>query len=81
MAFTMRAPGPQEPPQGVCLVAPDGCEYPCDVLRDAAQDTDGIAVWVVVPREKLPAVRGEWQIKARLLPGRSQLVFRLSVNP
>lgn len=40
-------------PQDVVLHI-GGREYPCDVLRDPGQDGNGIAAWLVVPREPLP---------------------------
>lgn len=53
-------------------MAPDGTEYPCDVIRD--DDEDGMAVWVAVPSGgPLPWLAGAWELRAAVLPARSAL--------
>ena len=72
---------PEEAPSGVRIIAPDGREYPCDVLRDPDGDEDGCAMWIAVPREEIPVVLGMrglmgWEVAADVLPGRSILSVR-----
>jgi hypothetical protein len=66
------------PPQGVCVVAPDGREFPCDVLRDPDGDVDGCAMWHAVPREDLPPMGVGWMLKADVIPARSVLDLRIT---
>jgi hypothetical protein len=53
-------------------VAPDGTEYPCDVLRDG-DNADGLEVWIAVPRGPLPPIADGWSLRADMLPGRASL--------
>lgn len=69
-----------EAPEDVRLVIGDR-EYPCDVLRDPAQDSDGCAAWVVVPREALPPLGESACMRAAVLPARTLLVFDLGQAP
>jgi hypothetical protein len=77
MKFWRRARKAQEAPTGVRIVAPDGREFPCDVLRDPDGDEDGCAMWVAVPREELPLAGPGWVVAADMLPGHSILSVRI----
>jgi hypothetical protein len=65
-----------EAPENVRLVI-GGREYPCDVLRDPGQDSDGCAAWVVVPRDTLPPYEAGMSVCASVLPAKTLLVFNL----
>lgn len=69
-----------ESPENVRLVI-DGQEYPCDVLRDPEQDSDGCAAWVVVPRDELPPYSAGMSVCASVLPAKTLLVFNLPETP
>ena len=69
---------PVEAPSGVRFIAPDGREYPCDVLRDPDGDGGGCVMWVGVPRAELPLAGPGWAIAADVLPARSILAARLT---
>lgn len=65
------------PPENVRLCMPDGHAIPCDVVRDADQDMDGLTTWIAVPREELP-VPGPgdvYQLKMDTLPAKSRILF------
>lgn len=63
-------------PQDVVLHV-GGRDYPCDVLRDEDQDSGGIAAWLVVPREPLPAGTEGMTVTAGTLPARTSLILHL----
>lgn len=69
-----------EAPEDVRLVIGDR-EYPCDVLRDPEQDSDGCAAWVVVPREALPPLGESACVRAAVLPAKTLLVLDLGRMP
>lgn len=52
-------------PEGVCLIAADGTEYPCDMLRDGVED--GVPVWIAVPRVPVLPSRS-WSLEAEAMP-------------
>jgi hypothetical protein len=66
-------------PEGVVLHA-GGRDYPCDVLRDPDQDKDGVAAWVAVPRDSLPAVTGGMTVTAAVLPAMTGLILCLNTE-
>jgi hypothetical protein len=67
----------EEAPQGVRINCPGGQTIACDVLRDPDGDRDGLAHWIVVPREPVPDIDpgdGEgFSVSADLLPGKTSL--------
>lgn len=67
-----------EAPQNVRLVI-GGREYPCDVLRDPDQDSDGCAAWLAVPRGPLPACGASASVRAGMLPAKSVLIVSVEV--
>ena len=64
----------EDAPEDVRLVI-DGTEYPCDVLRDPDQDSDGCAAWVVIPRVPLPDHCEQFAVRAATVPAMSSLVI------
>jgi hypothetical protein len=69
-----------EAPENVRLVT-GGREYPCDVLRDPGQDSDGCAAWVAVPREALPPLGEGAYLRAAVLPAKTLLIVDLGEAP
>jgi hypothetical protein len=65
-----------EAPENVRLVIA-GVEYPCDVLRDPDEDTDGCAAWVAVPRDPIPPGAVPEALRAAVLPAKTALIVRL----
>lgn len=47
-----RKPAP-EPPENVRLELADGRIIPCGVVREPAEDADGMTAWIAVPLEHL----------------------------
>lgn len=70
-----------EEPRDIRLVAPDGREFTCDMIRDPDADADGLAAWMVVPREPLPRIDGQWRIRAGQLPAMAELRIVVSRQP
>lgn len=80
MSRFKRRPVVNAAPEGVVLHVA-GREYPCDMLRDPDHDKDGVAAWVAVPREALPASTDGMTMTAAVLPAMTSLIFRLTGAP
>ena len=79
MRFPWAKPAP-EPPENVRLELADGRIVSCGVVREPAEDKDGMTAWMAVPLEPLDisTVKEGGAVLVDVLPPKTIICFRFT---